>query len=402
MLRHLLRLTWKRKTRNIMLSLEILLAFAIVFGIAAFALRSWQLYHLPLGFSSRDVWAAELQPGDNGKTRIDAATYDAFRRAVHELPEVEEAAFMTYAPYSWSSTNGKVEGTGGASASAEMIDAGDDLPAVLGMRPDEGRWFAPVDNGAAAQPVVVDRSLARALFPGQTALGRTFTGASRNPSRPYKVVGVVDAYRNAGELMTPKHVMFVRFAPDSGAAADMPRDARTLVLRVKPGTDRSFETRLNRRLKTVRGDWSYGIAPLAVTREGDLGARLLMLKVVSTIAAFMLVMVAFGLFGVLWQNTTQRIPEMGLRRAVGARAGDIYRQIVAEQLLLSSAAIALGLVLLVQLPLTGALGETLNWPVFAGAAGLSMAVIYLLSLLCSLYPGWRASRLSPADALHYE
>jgi putative ABC transport system permease protein len=36
------------------------------------------------------------------------------------------------------------------------------------------------------------------------------------------------------------------------------------------------------------------------------------------------------------------------------------------------------------------------------AAALSMGVIYLLSLLCSLYPGWRASRLSPTEALHYE
>jgi putative ABC transport system permease protein len=113
-------------------------------------------------------------------------------------------------------------------------------------------------------------------------------------------------------------------------------------------------------------------------------------------------MVAFGLFGTLWQNTTQRIPEIGLRRAVGARVGDIYGQIVAEQLLLSSFAIVVGLALLVQLPLTGVLGETLNWAVFMAAAGLSMFVIYLISLLCSLYPGWRASRLSPTEALHYE
>jgi putative ABC transport system permease protein len=55
------------------------------------------------------------------------------------------------------------------------------------------------------------------------------------------------------------------------------------------------------------------------------------------IAAFLLVMVAFGLFGVLWQNTTQRIPEIGLRRALGADAGSIYRQIIAEQMLLSTA-----------------------------------------------------------------
>jgi putative ABC transport system permease protein len=133
-----------------------------------------------------------------------------------------------------------------------------------------------------------------------------------------------------------------------------------------------------------------------------LKAQFTPLVVLGVIAAFMLLMVAFGLFGALWQNTTQRIPEIGLRRALGARARDIYGQIVAEQLLLSSVAIAVALALLVQLPLTGALGQSLNWGVFAAAAGLSMAVIYLISLLCSLYPGWRASRLSPTEALHYE
>jgi putative ABC transport system permease protein len=137
-------------------------------------------------------------------------------------------------------------------------------------------------------------------------------------------------------------------------------------------------------------------------RASMLKEQLVPFIVVSVIAAFMVAMVAFGLFGVLWQNTTRRIPEIGLRRAVGASAGDIYRQIVSEQLLLSSIAMIVGLVLLVQLPLTGALGEGLNWTVFLGAAALSMAAIYLLSLLCSLYPGWRASRLSPTEALHYE
>jgi putative ABC transport system permease protein len=137
-------------------------------------------------------------------------------------------------------------------------------------------------------------------------------------------------------------------------------------------------------------------------RASLLKEQLIPFIVVAVIAAFMVAMVAFGLFGVLWQNTTRRIPEIGLRRAIGASAGDIYRQIVTEQLLLSSSSMIVGLVLLVQLPLTGALGEGLNWAVFLAAAGLSMAAIYLLSLLCSLYPGWRASRLSPTEALHYE
>ena len=62
------------------------------------------------------------------------------------------------------------------------------------------------------------------------------------------------------------------------------------------------------------------------------------LIVMAVIAAFMLAMVGFGLFGVLWQNTTQRIPEIGLRRAIGASSAHIYRQIIGEQMLLSSVA----------------------------------------------------------------
>jgi putative ABC transport system permease protein len=60
MLRHLLQLTWKRKSRNLMLSLEILLAFVIVFGIAAFGLRYWQLYREPIGFDGTDTWSASM------------------------------------------------------------------------------------------------------------------------------------------------------------------------------------------------------------------------------------------------------------------------------------------------------------------------------------------------------
>jgi putative ABC transport system permease protein len=397
MFRHLLKLTWKRKTRNLMLSLEILLAFAIVFAIAAFGVRNWQLYRMPLGFEAADVWAVTLQTGDEGKGRIDAATFDALRRGVRELPEVLQAGFVTFEPFSMSTSETTMKGPGGAKVNAHTLAASDDLAQVLGIELVEGRWFSTLDDGAAAQPVVINRSLARALFPGKSALGQQFGDTDRDQQRSYKVVGVVSEFRDKGELMSPVDFAFSRFAPGTGA-----RDPRTMLLKVKPGTERSFETRLNRRLKLVRNDWSYQIAPLSALRKSALKTRLVPLIVAGVIAAFMLLMVAFGLFGALWQNTTRRIPEIGLRRAVGARAGDIYRQIVAEQLLLSSVAIALALAMLVQLPLTGVLGESLNWTVFAGATGLSMFVIYLLSLLCALYPGWRASRLNPTEALHYE
>jgi putative ABC transport system permease protein len=396
MFRHLLKLTWKRKTRNLMLSLEILLAFAIVFAIAAFGVRYYQLYRMPLGFDATNVWAVSLQTGDDGKSRIDAATYDALRRGVRELPEVVQVSFASFEPYTMSTFTSTMNGPGGKLES-HMLEAGDDLAQVLGLDLVEGRWFSALDDGAAARPVVINRAMAQALFPGKPALGRQFTDDERDQKWTYHVVGVVSEYRDKGELMEPVKYTFERFVPGKGE-----RDARTMILKVRPGTDRSFETRLNRRLKLIRNDWSFQISPLSAQRTSMLKAQFTPLVVLGVIGAFMLLMVAFGLFGALWQNTTQRIPEIGLRRALGARAGDIYRQIVAEQLLLSSVAIAVALVLLAQLPLTGALGPRLDWSVFAPAAGLSMCVIYLISLLCSLYPGWRASRLSPTEALHYE
>jgi putative ABC transport system permease protein len=398
MLRHLLRLTWKRKSRNLMLSLEILLAFVIVFGIAATGLRYWQLYRMPLGFDGTDTWAVTLRMGGIRPESIPADVYDPLHRSLRDLPEVRAVSFITYAPYmNYSWTTDFQPPRSGPTVELGSLQVSDDLPDTLGVKLAAGRWFSAADDGQDAIPVVLDARAAAALFPDRPALGQRFTDANEGATHTYRVIGLVDAFRNHGPLMAPTGFVLMRFLPHA-----TPWRPRAILLRVAPGTPRSFEATLNQRLKAVRSDWRYEIAPLQSLRASMLKTQLVPLVVAAVIASFMLLMVAFGLFGVLWQNTTRRIPEIGLRRALGARAGDIYRQIIAEQLLICSFAMAVGLVLLVQLPLTGAFADTLNWPVFAGAGALSMAVIYLLSFVCSLYPGWRASRLDPAAALHYE
>jgi putative ABC transport system permease protein len=404
MLRHLLKLTWKRKSRNLMLSLEILLAFAIVFGIAAFGLRNWQLYRETIGFDGTDAWSVKMVLGDVPDEAIPAEVYDTLRRSLLELPEVREVGFAAYSPYTMSTwtTRYKSPQTG-ADVSSHIFEASDGVAAAIGIKMIAGRWFNAQDDGQAVRPAVLNKRMAAAMFPGRQALGQQFsekasTGKGDSGSaRTYRVVGLVDDFRNQGPLMAPASFVMTRFDPHAGKSR-----MRVILIKVAPGTPRGFEAALNRRLKLVRNDWAYEIAPLSAMRASLLKEHLVPFIVISVIAAFMIAMVAFGLFGVLWQNTTRRIPEIGLRRAVGASAGDIYRQIVLEQLLLSSSAMVVGLVLLVQLPLTGALGEGLGWAVFLGAAGVSMVAIYLLSLVCSLYPGWRASRLDPTEALHYE
>ncbi|HEX7988500.1 MAG TPA: ABC transporter permease, partial [Duganella sp.] len=396
MLHHLLKLIWKRKSRNMMLSLEILLAFIVVFAIAAFAVRNYQLYQMPIGFAWRDQWSVNIrnaQPIPN-----DAATYDALKRALLELPEVEKVAFTAMAPYELSRMNAYYSQPDGSHrVESDSLDASDDFFDTMQMTPAQGHWFSKADDAADAIPTVINRRVADKLFPGIPAVGQVFRAAEFNGTpRRYRVSAVVEQFRAHGEYMDPVNLVLPRFVPGDRETA------MTIMLRVKPGTPREFESRLSARLKREHNDWSFVISPLSEARKSMHKLQMLPLTIMSVIAAFLLVMVAFGLFGVLWQNTTQRIPEIGLRRALGADAGHIYRQIIAEQMLLSTAAMAVALVLLVQLPLTGVFEEALNWPVFFTAAALSAGVIYLLSLLCSLYPGWRAARLSPTQALHYE
>ena len=400
MFRHLLKLIWKRKGRNLMLSLEIMLAFVLVFGIAAFGARSWQLYGLPLGFQYTDVWSVEIHSSRDAPLKNDAQMYDQLTRTLRGMPEVEEVAFTSYAPYTMSSSTNDFERPDGSGRiNTGMLEVSDNFFNVSGMTLLSGSWFSSADDGLAATPVVINSSLAEALFPGQPAVGKQFSNSPKGDKAPHmlRVSAVIEDYRKRGEFMAPDHFMLLRFVP--GGAGTGPRG---ILLKLKPGTPRSFEAPLQRQLKAVQSEWSYTISPLPELRRSMHKIDMVPLIVLSVIAGFLLLMVAFGLFGVLWQNTTRRIPEIGLRRAIGASAGDIYRQIIGEQLMLSSVAMAAGLLLLVQLPLTGALGASLDWRVFFAAAGLSIMLIYLLSLLCSVYPGWRASRLSPTEALHYE
>lgn len=398
MLRHLLKLIWKRKSRNMMLSLEILLAFLVVFAIAALGLRYWQLYQLPTGHGWQQQWSVSIRASQSLPN--DPAIFDHLKRSLLAMPEVESVAFSSFGTYEMSRwTSEYTLPDGSHELTLDGMGVSDDYFATMDMTVAQGRFFSRADDHADAAPVVINRRLAERWFPGKNPIGQLYVEQTRNQreGQRYRVVGVVEQFRSHGELMDPVYFMLPRWIPGVGKEA-----AQNIMLKLKPGTPRTFEARLNARLKQVRNDWNYVITTQTDARASMLKTQTIPLVLLSVIAAFLLVMVAFGLFGVLWQNTTRRIPEIGLRRALGADAGAIYRQIISEQFLLSSGAIAVALVLLVQLPLTGVFGEALNWTVFSGAALLSAAVIYLLSLLCSLYPGWRAARLSPTQALHYE
>jgi len=120
--------------------------------------------------------------------------------------------------------------------------------------------------------------------------------------------------------------------------------------------------------------------------------------VMLIVGCFLIINVALGLFGVLWYNINKRKGEIGLRRAIGASGQSVSSQLVAEALILATFSLIVGAFFAVQFPILNLFD--LPAGVYIAAIILSVIFIYLLVLVCSLYPGRQAAAILPAVALH--
>ncbi len=403
MIRHLLRLVWNRKRSNALLMLEIFFSFLVVFAVATAVSFAVMAYKRPLGFAWQDVWLVNAD--DQGARahmpkafQSDAdpriAAIDRMLAEVRTLPEVEAAASIHIPPFAnGSMISGWAEN--GQDITAEVAEVTQDLDKVLGLRVVSGRWFEPADASQPWRAIVINRALEKTLGGGESMVGKPLRTPDQSEAED-RIVGVVEDFRRSGEIAPPGNI-FIRLTRAN--SRDVP--GGNFLLKVRPGTPAAFEETLVRRLRGIGPDWSFETRTLEQAREATLRTRLAPFAIGALVAGFLMLMVALGLLGVLWQNLVRRTREIGLRRALGATAADVRKQVLGEQLLIASLAMILGLVLVLQLPLLGLTAMVGN---AAFGAGVLVAVLAILGLttVCSLYPAALAARLDPADALRYE
>jgi putative ABC transport system permease protein len=391
-IRHLLKLVWRRKRSTSLLMLEIAVSFLVVFGVAVLALRLLHNWRQPLGFAWRDVWSVEV---DMNVTSDDSWTLEQTQRMARllaearALPGVVAAAGAQVVPYEFGMSNGDVtyERRSTMTVIGEVTDG---FAETMRLRLVSGRWFGHQDEGAALPPVVLNRRLARLLFDTDDAVGKVVERGRRR----FRVVGIVDDFRQFGELAASDAYLFHRI-PELDPEA---RPARRLLLRLVPGASAALEPQILDRLGRVVPGWSLTVEPLAALRQGRFRFQMAPVIAGAVVSAFLLLMVGLGLLGVLWQNVTRRTRELGLRRAAGASRAAVHRQVLLELLLITTLALVVPLVLVLQLPLL----LPVEGGVVAAAVVLSLALVYALSALCGLYPSRIATRLPPAEALRWE
>ena len=396
MMMHMFKILRKRMRGNLLLLAELMICFLVVFGVGITLFNFYDKFNQPLGFDYEDVSSIRyLQDFDESMGAKFRKAADVLRQRP-EVEHVEVIHLAGFADNTW--------GTGGL-RTQESEDAprfwtrynlaSDGVADMLNMNILHGRWFGPEDDGLTdVTPVVLNRKLAINIFGREDVAGQTIW---RRDGRCI-VVGVIDDFRQYGEAHEAMEYMFERYTWDD---LEEGRFFTSVSYKVKPGTPANFESDVIDIFQREAPELGFSAHNWVDSREFRMKRSMVMVWALILITGFLLLMVVLGMLGVLWQNITSRTQEIGLRRALGAPADNILRQIIAELLLLSLAGVVLGSFVALQLPLTGWFAN-LELSLIMRAIGGSALVIMMLSAICAWYPGYMAMRVTPADSLRYE
>ncbi len=410
MLKHALKLIWNRRRASRLVVIEIAAAFVITFVLMGSAINLVRNYQRPLGFDYENVLSVVVQRGETTYSRFSmipgqaesySDTVEDVLAALRALPRTETVEPMETTPYEerYRSTSNMLLNPRLNRTTTEGLQS-------IGIELVAGRWFGPEDEGQTYRAALVNREFAEQAFGSDTAaVGQRIDRPDPNPPpffaaqpppvlREVRIVGVIEDFRTGGEFSRTMPLVIERHE-----AVDEPLFGQfTLMLKPAPGTDASFAEQIVETVESIVPDWVTSVTSWEQRRATSHRNSLLPVKAGGTIAAFFIALVVMGLVGVLWQDVVRRTQEIGLRRALGASAASVRRQIQLETLVIGAFGILIGAVIAIQFPLLG----SGRWSTAFLALALSAVVILVLVSLGALYPSWLASRRDPADALRYE
>src|SRR4030095_16781068 len=195
-------------------------------------------------------------------------------------------------------------------------------------------------DGPDAPPVaIINDAMARRVWPGGDPVGRRFKLGPRDSGRPwYVVVGVVGDMRRQGLEREAVPQMFESLAQNPPRSVD-------LFVRTSSDAPLAMAETLRAAVRRVEKNAPiYGVAPLEQQLGAYLTERRFQTSLLTGFSVVALLMAAVGIYGLIQYSIATRTQEIGVRMAIGAQAGDIFRMILAEGLALSLTGLALGLV----------------------------------------------------------
>ncbi len=393
MIKHLFKLIWNKKKQNFLLMSEMLVSFLVIFAVFTLLVYYYNNYKKPMGFAYKDVWVVNYDNELDTKNTDSLNTYyETLRQSLKSMPEIKELSFSSdNTPFSQNTNSGSVFIKNKEVGGVNMYTAEDTYKDVLHMQLLSGRWFNKADAVAKYKPIIINNELKETLFGQGEAVGKLVADYDKKKMR---IIGVVQGIKVKGDYAPAGYALYSR--TDTGSF----RWLGKILINVAPNANAAFEGHLYKTLANFMPSSNIEIEHLTQKRKETNYFAVVPMIVLSIVAFFLVVNVALGLFGVLWYNINKRRGEIGLRRAIGASGQSVSSQLVSESLILATLSLIVGAFFAVQFPLLNVFD--LSAGIYLTAIILAVIFIYLLVLVCSLYPGKQAAAILPAVALHEE
>ena len=266
---------------------------------------------------------------------------------------------------------------------------------TVGIRMIAGRDFTSIDLPREASTIVITESLAKHLWPTRSPIGEQALIGCKSP-QPSVVIGLVrdSAVQDVGEQPQPRFYRPFARQYDGGLSAvllEVGADPAALVPAVR-------ETLLAMG-QNIR---VYAVQPLSTYIDQSFTGVRWMAMALSGFGLLALLLAAVGLYGVIAYRVSVQTQEIGVRMALGAGRGAIFRDVVLHGLMIAVAGVVIGEVLAI--PAMRALGSV-QAGIRRGTPSIHVAsaVVWIAATVLACYvPASRASRVDPMEALRHE
>jgi putative ABC transport system permease protein len=394
---------WARKAFVVV---EIALAVTLVMGAGLLGRSLAALSGVDMGFAGADRLAVlRTTVPVSGREQFPRAiaAYRAMLSEIRAIPGVSAVSGVTSLPTAVRSNGGYwIQGGPG--------------PEVLGMKspqalfnvvtPDyfrtlqvpvvRGRDFTDADRVDAPLVAIINEQLAKDAFAGIDPLGRTIR-SGLDSLEPMTIVGVVKDIRTRGPAAPVQAELFMPYEQHQG-----PATALNIVIRVDAGDPLAAAATAARQIRARYPDVPVRTTTMETTIAGATATPRFRTVLLATFAVVALLLAIAGVYGVMAYTVLRRVPEIGLRVALGASTGDVIGLILRDGVLL----VTLGLVAGLALSQASArfisnllFGVSAHDPlVFAGVS----LIVALTTLAACLLPIRRALRIDPLVALRAE
>jgi predicted permease len=361
---------------------------------------------MDFGFKPDLVLNAVMDPAEIGMNEVQARDLGrGILARLHQLAGVQAVSHATALPLGYLGNGGDTALIDGTPAPANPSDfaigynvISPEYFQVMGIDVLRGRGFADSDDEHGRDVAVISESMARKFWPNQDPVGRTFRMASEK-DRKLEVVGVTrDAmfqffgggkqlpflYVPHAQHLAGNTLMIVQLRVERDPLALAPAVEKT-IHELAPGLPVFQVQTMRQGLYTLNGLLLFQIGASVAAMMGGLG----------------LTLAVIGLYGVVSYAVSRRVHEIGLRMALGASRGIVFKMIYRQSLLVIGAGLGVGLLLALAIART--VGSFVVVNVWDPATYLVVGTALALAALASSYfPARRAMNVEPMVALREE